>query len=202
MSTPLNIEWSNNNWTAGVPTCIFRDTYNNNTKGKIIIIPRSGLNYNPVTQSEDTAIIYGNQIDASGAIVIGPWSTNVKGLRLDKDGICNCQGFNALSDYRIKTNVLELDEYYTSTKLRPIKYYTNGGDTYGFFAHEVSQFYPELVKGEKDEVKNGIPIYQSINYNGIIPILTNDIIQMDKRISKLENIVETLMKKLETTNNI
>ena len=40
----------------------------------------------------------------------------------------------------------------------------------GFLAHEVQEHYPYLVIGEKDG-----DIYQSLNYNGLIGILTNEI---------------------------
>jgi hypothetical protein len=76
------------------------------------------------------------------------------------------------SDYRIKYNPVCLDGTYTVDHLNPLTYtnmVTNRRDI-GFLAHEVEQHYPYLVVGEKDG-----DIYQSLNYNGLIGILTNEI---------------------------
>jgi hypothetical protein len=76
------------------------------------------------------------------------------------------------SDYRIKTNVQSLDETYVVDKLRPVAYYqtqTNFNDI-GFIAHELQEHYPELVEGEKDGDK-----MQTVDYNGILALLINEI---------------------------
>lgn len=76
------------------------------------------------------------------------------------------------SDYRIKTNVQTLDETHILDKLRPVAYYqrqTECNDI-GFIAHELQEHYPELVEGEKDGDK-----MQSVNYDGILALLINEI---------------------------
>jgi flagellar biosynthesis chaperone FliJ len=52
-------------------------------------------------------------------------------------------------------------------------------------AHELQEIYPELVTGEKD----GIDI-QSVNYNGLIPILINEIQNLKKEIKTLKQELE------------
>jgi hypothetical protein len=91
--------------------------------------------------------------------------------------------FNAFSDYRIKENVHTLDESDTIDGLRPVKYLnklTKGSDI-GLIAHELQEFFPFLVKGEKDGPEN-----QSVNYIGLIGVLINEIQMLKARVSKLE----------------
>ena len=88
------------------------------------------------------------------------------------------------SDYRIKTNIVELDETYTVDKLRPVKYYQTqiNREKYGLIAHELQEHYPDLVIGEKDGNE-----LQRVNYTGLIAILINDIKRMKRELSELEN---------------
>jgi hypothetical protein len=92
--------------------------------------------------------------------------------------------FNATSDYRIKTSITDLDPTFTTDHLRPVKY-TNINDKkeyIGFIAHEIQQTYPYLVTGEKDGEET-----QTMNYDGIIGILVNEIKMLKQRICILEN---------------
>jgi len=87
------------------------------------------------------------------------------------------------SDYRIKTNIVELDETYTVDKLRPVKYYQTqiNREKYGLIAHELQEHYPDLVIGEKDGSE-----LQRVNYTGLIAILINDIKRLKNEITELE----------------
>jgi hypothetical protein len=88
---------------------------------------------------------------------------------------------NVTSDYRIKANVETLDETHTLDNLRPVKYYqtqTRKNDI-GFLAHELQEHYPELVEGEKDGTK-----MQSVNYNGLLAILINEVQQLKRKIAE------------------
>jgi len=88
------------------------------------------------------------------------------------------------SDYRIKNNIQELDETHTIDKLRPVTYYQTQlkKNAIGFIAHELQEHYPELVEGEKDGDK-----MQSVNYNGILAILINEIKQLKQNIKDTRN---------------
>jgi hypothetical protein len=80
--------------------------------------------------------------------------------------------FNATSDYRIKENIKSLDNDFKVDYLNPISYInkqTNKQDI-GLIAHELQEYYPELVSGVKDGDE-----LQSVNYTGLIPILINEI---------------------------
>jgi len=88
------------------------------------------------------------------------------------------------SDYRIKTNIQELDETHTIDKLRPVTYYQTQmkKNAIGFIAHELQEHYPELVEGEKDGDK-----MQSVNYTGILAILVNEIKNLKQNIKDTRN---------------
>ena len=70
--------------------------------------------------------------------------------------------------------------------LKPVLYeniITNKQDI-GLIAHELQEYYPFLVQGEKDGEKN-----QSVNYIGLIGILINEIKGLKKEIKLIkENI--------------
>jgi hypothetical protein len=87
------------------------------------------------------------------------------------------------SDYRIKNNVAKLDKTFTVNNLRPVKYLQTliNKKQYGLIAHELQQYYPDLVFGEKDGQD-----LQRVNYTGLIAILINEIIQLKQEFRELE----------------
>jgi hypothetical protein len=91
--------------------------------------------------------------------------------------------FQISSDYRIKEEVVSLDNTFTVDNLNPVSYKikTSGNKDTGFIAHEVQEVYPHLVAGEKDGQET-----QSLNYIGLIAILTKEIQELKKRVSQLE----------------
>ena len=82
------------------------------------------------------------------------------------------------SDYRIKTNVTDLDESYTVDSLVPIQYDNRLSNIHelGLIAHELQAVYPELVKGDKDGAE-----YQCVNYNGLIGVLVKEVQELKRR---------------------
>ena len=82
------------------------------------------------------------------------------------------------SDYRIKTNVTDLDDSYSVDKLEPIQYdnILSNKHEFGLIAHELQAVYPELVKGEKDGAE-----YQRVNYNGLIGVLVKKVQELKRR---------------------
>jgi hypothetical protein len=55
----------------------------------------------------------------------------------------------------------------------------------GFLAHEVQKYFPFLVSGSKDGSET-----QSINYIGFIALLTKEIQELKKKVSKIESDLE------------
>ena len=79
--------------------------------------------------------------------------------------------------------------------LQPYKYLnklTNNNDI-GIIAHELQQFYPDLVNGQKDDIE-----YQNVNYNGLIGILINEIQRLKSKAEYLETVI--LQKKNQDPN--
>lgn len=102
---------------------------------------------------------------------------------LNVGGRISCPVTTIQSDYRIKSNITDLDDEFTVDHLRPV-FYTNEmthGMDVGFLAHEVQEHYPFLVHGEKDDANT----YQSLNYNGLIGILVKEIQDLKKQIQRL-----------------
>jgi hypothetical protein len=111
-----------------------------------------------------------------GGVGIGK-TTITANYVLDVNGDVQANTYNALSDYRIKENVMILDASFNVDVLNPVTYNlkSSGKQDIGFIAHEVQEFYPFLVNGVKDGPDN-----QSINYNGLIGILTKEIKDLKK----------------------
>jgi hypothetical protein len=120
--------------------------------------------------------------DISGNVVISG-DLDVSGNTVIS-GTCTASSYSSSSDYRIKKNVKSLDETYNVDNLNPVTYINNKLEKQdvGFIAHEVQEIYPFLVTGDKD----GQDI-QTLNYNGLIGILVNEIKNMKKEIAILKN---------------
>ena len=104
--------------------------------------------------------------------------------------------FNAASDYRIKTNVKNLDSSFVVDKLRPVFYTQTEAkmDSMGFIAHEVQEEFPFLVSGEKDGED-----MQSLNYTGLIALLVKEVQDLKRenrlfkdKLEQLENQIKVL----------
>jgi hypothetical protein len=125
-------------------------------------------------------------IDTSNNSYVGINKLANSSYTLDVSGNANFSGqvtahsFNSTSDYRLKTNIKEIDNY-SVDKLNPIQYDINGKHDMGFLAHEVQEHFPFLIDGEKDGEK-----MQSINYTGFIALLVKEIKQLKKKVAILE----------------
>ena len=91
------------------------------------------------------------------------------------------------SDYRIKKNVNGLNDDYIVDNLNPVTYNNillNDKQDIGLIAHELQEYYPFLVNGNKDDID-----YQNVNYIGIIGILI-------KEVKKLKEEIKLIKEKL------
>jgi len=102
---------------------------------------------------------------------------------------CNTSG--NLSDYRLKSNVRDIDEF-TTLNLRPVQYELNSYNEHriGLIAHELQETFPFMVLGEKDG-----EAYQSVNYISLIGVLIHEIQHMKKKMNILETEIEYLKNK-------
>jgi len=93
-------------------------------------------------------------------------------------------GFVSGSDYRIKSDIEDLDDKYSVDNLRPVKFKNTlaSKQDIGLIAHELEEHYPFLVTGEKDGEE-----YQSVNYIGLIGILIHEIKNLKKEVKELKD---------------
>ena len=110
-------------------------------------------------------------------------STSSPIVQIDKNGNVTANSFNATSDYRIKNNVIQLDDTFVVDNLKPVIYNNlkTGDLDIGLIAHELQEFYPYLVKGTKNSEN-----LQSVNYIGIIGILIKEVQTLKKIIKELK----------------
>ena len=102
---------------------------------------------------------------------------------LDVSGNVNATSYNTSSDYRIKKDIVALDNTFSVDNLRPVTYnnINLGKQDIGLIAHELQEIYPFLVTGEKDGEN-----LQSVNYTGLIGILIKEIQELKKDIRLLK----------------
>ena len=111
------------------------------------------------------------------------WMVCYASKGLEVNAVVKANSFNAVSDYRMKTNIQSLKPNKTIDLLKPIEYDLSGGiHDMGFIAHEVQEIFPFLVNGEKDGES-----YQTLNYSGLIAILAKEIQDLKKRVADLED---------------
>ena len=122
----------------------------------------------------------------SGTLYLGYGSTNnvlINSSGLTVTGTVNATSFNSGSDYRIKEDVVTLNDSFTVDKLRPVTYNNTKlkKQDIGLIAHELQEVYPFLVNGEKDGEE-----MQSVNYSGLIGILIKEIQELKKEVKMLK----------------
>jgi len=98
--------------------------------------------------------------------------------------------YNTSSDYRLKENVVDLENATDRLKLlKPYRF--NFIDTArtidGFYAHEVSSIVPEAITGAKDAVdENDNIVPQGIDQAKLVPLLIATVQELEARIAVLE----------------
>jgi len=100
--------------------------------------------------------------------------------------------YNTSSDYRLKENVVDIEDATSRLKQLKPKRFNFIAETDktvdGFLAHEVQSVVPEAISGEKDAVdENGNPEYQGIDQSKLVPLLVKTIQELEARITELEN---------------
>jgi hypothetical protein len=124
-------------------------------------------------------------------------ATNTPGYTLDVNGtfwanssiatggtITASGTITAGSDYRIKEDIKPLQlEDYSVDNLNPVtfKFKKDGKKSIGVIAHELQEYFPFLVEGEKDGEQT-----QTVNYNGLIGVLIKEIQELKGRVKELE----------------
>ena len=155
--------------------------------GTNIVQPTVGLYGFAETRLPDTY----NGLTVVSTGTVGIMNTNPStDYALDVSGNVNVTGtvtasnIGTTSDYRIKENVIELDNTFEVDKLKPVTYFNKMSQKQdiGLIAHELQEVFPELVNGVKDG-----EIRQSVNYIGLIPILIKEIKFLKQEMNSLKN---------------
>jgi hypothetical protein len=175
-----------------------------NSSNNTFLGSNTNVNTNTLSYSNSTAIGYNAIINRSNQIVLGTSSEQIfvpgsyvgigiyepiNNFALDVSGNVNIKGnvsataYNSSSDYRIKKDIIALDEKFNVDNFRPVTYnnINLGKQDIGLIAHELQEEYPFLVTGEKDGEN-----LQSINYIGLIGILIKEIQELKKEVKLLK----------------
>ena len=167
----------------GYKTSVRSDVSGNNS---------TALGSNSVITSDDQIVLgktQGVYIPGSYLNIGGDYSNNDI-YSLDVSGNVNVSGtitasiIGTTSDYRIKENIIQLDNTFQVDKLKPVTYFNkiSQKQDIGLIAHELQEVFPELVNGVKDG-----EIRQSVNYIGLIPILIKEIKFLKQEMNSLKN---------------
>jgi hypothetical protein len=134
--------------------------------------------------------------------------------------------YNTSSDYRLKENVVEVDDAIERVnKLKPCRFNFIADPEKivdGFLAHEVQEVVPEAISGEKDAVREEeceiapaeldddgnvvteaemgtkeVPEYQGIDQSKLVPLLTKAIQEQQKLIESQQSKINDLVSRVE-----
>jgi len=142
--------------------------------------------YNTINTNDQLTLVGRSGANNEVKMLIG-----YNGDRIKSNAMIEAPSFNATSDYRTKTNIEELDENISVSNLRPLVYIKNGQKEIGLIAHELQEVYPFMVCGEKDGEQ-----MQSVNYNGLISVLINDVKRLNNENQKLKSEYHTLKSEI------
>lgn len=105
--------------------------------------------------------------------------------------------YGTASDYRLKQDIREISDPVGRVKaLNPIDHQWASDLTRseGFLAHELAEILPTAVTGKKDEIdpETSEPIYQSVDYSKVVPLLVAALQKAFERIEQLEDRLDEL----------
>lgn len=122
----------------------------------------------------------------------GAWSANYP--------VIHSGGFNSVSDYRVKEDVVSIPYGMKEVNmLNPVKYKIKGDESnvqIGFIAHELQAIIPEVVHGVKDAVDDdGNEVHQGVSYANLTALLIKAMQEQSALIEELRREVDELKKK-------
>jgi hypothetical protein len=137
-----------------------------------------------------TGIYYGSYVTIGQSTLSTSYALYVNGT------IGASSTITAGSDYRIKEDIKPLQlEDYSVDNLNPVtfKFKKDGKKSIGVIAHELQEYFPFLVEGEKDGEQT-----QTVNYNGLIGVLIKEIQELKARVKELEKRIgeQNLVKRI------
>ena len=108
--------------------------------------------------------------------------------------------YNTSSDYRLKENITSMTGALAKVaQLKPVtyKWKVDGTNGEGFIAHELAEFFPDAVSGEKDAVDaDGNPSYQGIDTSFLVATLTSAIQELSTLITAQQSTIQSLTERI------
>lgn len=130
--------------------------------------------------------------------------TVTAGCRMDVNGSVRAISYNAISDYRLKTNVEPLDSQLdTIRSLEPKSFVwkSDGKMDTGFLAQDIFKKYPHMRIGNTvgDEPVDvcGNPIYLAVDYSKLTPFLWKGMQELITKVERQDEIIESQTQKIE-----
>jgi hypothetical protein len=100
--------------------------------------------------------------------------------------------YNTSSDYRLKSDIQDFNALDIIKNLKPKKYkmLNANNKSIGFIAHELQEFFPQAVSGEKDEER-----MQQVDYSQLTGLLTKAIQELSADLTSAKQEIELLKAK-------
>jgi len=115
-------------------------------------------------------------------------------------GSTNSTSYLTSSDYRLKEDITPMTGALAKvTALKPVtyKWKQDGTSSQGFIAHELQQFCPEAVSGNKDELDDdGNPRYQGVDTSFLVATLTAAIQELNAKVDAQAATITELQAKV------
>lgn len=133
-----------------------------------------------------------------GGAVRPAWFLNAAGTVIGSISTTSAAtAYNTTSDYRLKENVIPISNALSKVSaLNPTHFNFKNDENNemdGFIAHEVQAVAPYAVTGVKDaQDKDGLPIYQQVDYAKLTPLLTAAIQELSVEVRTLRAEIEVL----------
>lgn len=140
-------------------------------------------------------LITGTVSSSVNILTMGSAAQNLLGAFQISSTTCT---FANLSDYRLKERVNYFhDALDYLDRVNPVRFnwigQTRASKDTGFLAHEFQEVMPQAVTGHRDEVDaRGRPIYQNMDSNAIIPMLSGAVNDLANQIDDLHRRIDTL----------
>jgi hypothetical protein len=101
--------------------------------------------------------------------------------------------YNTTSDYRLKSEIEDFNALDIINNLNPKEFRIGDAENkaIGFIAHELQEFYPQAVHGEKDEIDSkGNPKYQGVDYSQLTGLLVKGMQEQQAQIEELKLLIK------------
>jgi len=204
-------KYDNNVYTEGA--ILLMDGANLNVKttargSSLTLGSQQGVhNYNNIKLQDGNTTIQGDLLEVKSTKVdilnnVGVGKVAHPDHTLDVNGEVNAFSYNAISDERVKCNIVSLqsdDSLKTIRNLEPVKYgyKDNSIKTCGFIAQQVEQHLPQAVHVHLGSLPNGeiVDDFRSVRHDCIWSVLTSAVQELDKQLQDARQEISALKEK-------